>query len=88
MKAKFMGVQNMDFVAEETGERIVGKKLHLVSVVAENDQFMTGYRVATVFVRDCFHLPDLKPGDTIDLVYTQRLGSNKSFLAEVVPIKG
>lgn len=86
MKARIMGIQRIDFVVEETGERICGSKLHVVSNVCENDTQMQGNRVAALWTK--LDISGFKPGDLVELEYEQRLGSNKSFLSAISPAKG
>lgn len=81
MKVKLYGCQPVQFTDENTGERIVGVKLHVVSDTVENDKYMMGQRVATIFTRlDCSALIIGKP---IDLVYEQSLGTNKARLVAI-----
>lgn len=83
MKAKLMGIQKVDFVSEETGERIVGTKIHVVSLSEENDDMFIGTRVAVIFTK--LDVSKIKPGAIVELVYEHRLGSNRTFLTSILP---
>lgn len=67
MKAKVLGIQNVDFVNSQTGERIVGYRLHL----CYKDPDVTGERVDPRFFGDRLGLgpviSTLKPGVMVDL---------------------
>lgn len=81
MKVKLLGIQKVEFTSEDTGERIIGCKLHVVDALPENSDIMQGQRVAAIFTRLPCH--ELKIGGNIDLGYEQSLGSNKSRLVSV-----
>lgn len=82
MKVKLVGIQRVDFTVEDTGERIDGNKLHVVSDLVENGTGMVGQRVAAVFTK--LDIKHLKVGGNVELVYEQLLGSNKSRLVAVL----
>lgn len=84
MKVKLMGIQRIDFVAENTGEAVQGSKLHVVADYEENDNMMTGRRCAAIFTR--LDVSKLKIGANIDLVYDQVLGSTKARLVAINPV--
>lgn len=86
MKVKLFVIQKIDFTVEETGERVRGYKLHVVSTAPENDSLMRGFRCATVFTK-LENVATLAPDTLIDLVYEQTLGSSRSRLVAVNPIK-
>ncbi len=85
MKVILKGVQLVDFVDTESGRSIKGTKLHVVSVDQENTSRFTGYRTAQVFTN--IKLPDLVIDSVYELVYFQPLGSNRSYLSEIIPSK-
>lgn len=84
MKVKMMGVQRIDFTTDD-GELIQGNKLHVLSERLEQDTQMHGYRCASIFTK--LPIPKFTPGDIFDLVYEQQLGSNKSRLVAIQPVK-
>lgn len=84
MKVTLMGIQDVDFTNKETGERITGSKLHVVSETVENDKGMQGRRTAAIFTT--IVLPPLEVGKKVDLVYEQILGSKNSRLVNIVPV--
>lgn len=86
MKVKLLGIQRINFTVEETSEHIEGYKLHVVSVTPENDKAFRGLRCAAVFTK-MEDAAKLLPDTFIDLVYEQTLGSNRSRLVAINPIR-
>lgn len=85
MKVKVLGKQFLNFTTDD-GDKISGTKLHVVSTVNENEAgVMVGRRCATVFTK--LDVSQIPLDSVVDLVYEQQLGSNKSRLVAIQPVK-
>ena len=61
-----MGYKSLDF--ESNGERVKGTQA-FVSYIEDG---VIGQRTDKLFLRDGFPLPEIKPGDTLDVTYNRR----------------
>lgn len=71
MKAKVLGIQNVDYISRKTGNPVKGTTLHC----AFPDPQVQGDAVESIFVSDNLRLTNLakiKPGDKVDVEYNHR----------------
>lgn len=71
MKAKILGIQNVDYVSRKTGNPVVGVTLH----TSFSDAQTLGTAVDKIFISDNLHLPcikDLSIGQIVDIEYNNR----------------
>lgn len=71
MKAKILGIQNVDYVSKKTGRPVVGMTLHATF----SDSQVSGMAVDAIFISDNLNLPcirDLAVGQSVDIEYNSR----------------
>lgn len=82
MKAKVLGVQNVDYKSKKTGEQVVGHTLH----VSFKDADVRGEAVDSPFISERLGLSNvisaLQPGQMVEIVYNRR-----GYVADVEPLK-
>lgn len=81
MKAKVLGVQDVDYVSRKTGEKVTGTTLH----ICYDDVHVSGFAVDGVFLSSRLNLPilkDIKPETWIDIEY-----NNRGYVQNVTLIK-
>jgi len=81
MKAKVLGVQNVDYVSRKTGEKVTGTTLH----ICYDDANVLGFAVDGVFLSSRLVLPvlkEIKPETWIDIEY-----NNRGYVQNVTLIK-
>lgn len=86
MKVNCVGIQNVDFTDQKSGEVIQGTKLHLVGIDPVDMKGFTGCEVSTVFIRKDSPLisavSSLPVPCTINLTYNERV-NGKRYLCDI-----
>lgn len=67
MKAKALGTSQVNFV-DNNGRAVTGTSIY----IAFSDEKVTGLKADKVFVRSDIELPDIKPNDTLELLFDMR----------------
>ena len=68
MKAKFVGIQELNFQTNR-GENIVGNNLFIL----HEDENVTGLKASKIFVKEGINLPkDIKLNDTLDISFNMK----------------
>lgn len=82
MKAKVLGIQNVNYTSKKTGEPVVGVTLH----TSFKDNDVTGEAVDSIFVSDKLGLTSvlsgILPGTMVDITYNRR-----GYVADVAVLK-
>lgn len=80
MKAKVLGIQDVDYISKKTGNPVRGTTLHC----AFADPLVRGEAVNGIFVSDNLKLDclfSIKPGDEVDIEYNYR-----GYVCNVTPL--
>lgn len=72
---KVLGIEVVDYVSKKTGNRIVGRNLHVCCDFGSKqiERGCQGYRTESVYIKNDM-CPDLKVGDQVEFLYN-RYGS-------------